>query len=87
MDESPRNEQAQATRRPGVPKRLRRLKSDELVSVGDFVANESNEFELWEGPQGFLADSFIKPIYRRAVEQSLGGAREQGQRGAAFRAL
>jgi hypothetical protein len=55
------------------------LKSDELVSVGDFVANESNEFELWEGPHGFMADSFIKPIYRREVDQPMREAREQGQ--------
>jgi hypothetical protein len=48
-----------------VPKHLRRLKSNELVSVGDFVANDRQEFERWEGPGGFRADSFIKPIYRR----------------------
>jgi len=47
-----------------VPKRLRRLKSNELVSMGDFVANDQNEFQLWEGPHGFFADSFVRPIYR-----------------------
>jgi hypothetical protein len=53
-----------APARAGVPKRLRRLKSNELVSRGDFVANERQGFELWEGPTGFRADSFVKTIYR-----------------------
>jgi hypothetical protein len=26
--------------------------------------NEENGIELWEGPSGFRADSFVKPIYR-----------------------
>lgn len=51
--------------KPGVTKHFRQLKSNELVSEGDFVANERKEFELWEGPSGFTADSFIKPIYRK----------------------
>jgi hypothetical protein len=51
--------------KPIVPKHLRRLKSNELVSMGDFVVNESKALELWEGPNGFLADSFLKPIYRK----------------------
>jgi hypothetical protein len=48
-----------------VPKRLRRLKWNERVSLGDFVRNEQRRFELWQGPGGFRADSFMKPIYRR----------------------
>jgi hypothetical protein len=56
---------------PHVPKNLRRLKSHELVSVGDFVADEHRGFELWEGPSGFRADSFVKAIYRRAEGRSL----------------
>ena len=55
-----------ATLKPGVPKHFRRLKSNELVRLGDFVANEREVFELWDGPNGFLAESFIKPIYRTA---------------------
>jgi hypothetical protein len=51
---------------PGATKRFRRLRSSELVSLGDFVANEGRGFELWEGPSGFRADSFVKPIYREA---------------------
>ena len=50
----------------GVPKRFRRLKWHELVSVGDFVADTQQGFELWEGPNGFRADAFVKPIYRTA---------------------
>jgi hypothetical protein len=49
----------------GVPKRSRRLKGNELVTRGDFVANEQRGFEPWEGPTGFRADAFMKPVYRR----------------------
>jgi len=44
---------------------FRRLKSNEVVSPGDFVKNGHHGFELWEGPSGFRAASFVKPIYRR----------------------
>jgi hypothetical protein len=47
-----------------VPKSFRRLKWNELVSRGDFVVNEHEELEPWEGPTGFRADAFVKPIYR-----------------------
>jgi hypothetical protein len=46
---------------------LRRLKSSELVSHGDFVGNALQGFELWEGPNGFRADAFVQPIYRRSA--------------------
>jgi len=49
----------------GVPKRFRRLKWNEVVSCGDFVADEHRGFEPWEGPGGFRASAFLKPIYRR----------------------
>jgi len=49
----------------GVPKNFRRLKSNELVSTGDFVADERRGFEPWEGPNGFRADAFVRAIYRR----------------------
>jgi hypothetical protein len=55
-----------------VPKRFRRLKSNELVSLGDFVANVGREFELWTGPSGFKADSFVMPIYRREKCRAIG---------------
>jgi hypothetical protein len=55
----------EASAKAGVPKRLRRLKWNELVSHGDFVADEHRGFEPWEGPGGFRADAFVKPIYRR----------------------
>ena len=54
-----------------IPKRLRRLKWDELVSVGDFVADERRGFEPWEGPNGFRANAFIKPVYRRTEGSSI----------------
>jgi len=50
---------------PVLSKCLRRLKWNELVSRGDFVMDEHQDFEPWEGPSGFRADSFLKPIYRR----------------------
>ncbi len=46
-------------------KHFRRLKWDELVTSGDYIVNEQQGFEPWEGPRGFRADSFLKPIYRR----------------------
>lgn len=50
---------------PNTTKHFRRLKPDELVSHGDYVADGRSGFALWEGPGGFRADSFVKPIYRK----------------------
>jgi len=49
----------------GISESFRRLKADEVVSPGDFVKNGHQGFEPWEGPSGFRASSFVKPIYRR----------------------
>ena len=65
-----RANQPSASAKAGIPKRLRRLKSNELVSLGDFVADEHRKFEPWEGPSGFRADAFVKPIYRRDESRS-----------------
>jgi len=46
-------------------KQFRRLKPDELVSQGDFVADGRRGFAPWEGPGGFRADAFVMPIYRK----------------------
>jgi len=46
-------------------KHFRRLKQNELVSVGDFVSDNHQGFEPWVGPSGFQAGSFVKPIYRQ----------------------
>ena len=54
-----------ASARPEVSEHFRRLHSDEVVSIGDFVKVDHQGFELWEGPGGFRAASFVKPIYRR----------------------
>jgi len=51
----------------GVPERFRRLKWNEVVCHGDFVADARLGLEPWEGPGGFRADTFVKPIYRRKV--------------------
>jgi len=55
-----------AAGKANVVERFRRLKWNELVRQGDFVEDGHQGFEPWEGPGGFQADSFIKPIYRRA---------------------
>jgi hypothetical protein len=47
-----------------IPKSFRRLKWNELVSPGDFIADEHQGLEPWQGPSGFQADSFLQPIYR-----------------------
>ena len=47
-----------------TPSRMRLLKAHELVSRGDYIATQHQGFELWDGPGGFRADSFIHPIYR-----------------------
>jgi|ERR1017187_6220120 hypothetical protein len=62
----------EASAKAGVPKRFRRLKWNELVSHGDFVADEHRRLESWEGPGGFRADAFVKPIYRRKETERLG---------------
>jgi hypothetical protein len=55
----------------GVPKNFRRLKSNELVTVGDFVGDGREGLEPWEGPNGFRADAFVKAIYRRDEGRSI----------------
>jgi hypothetical protein len=47
-----------------MPKSFRRLKWNELVISGDFIANEHRRLEPWEGPSGFRAAAFVRPIYR-----------------------
>ncbi len=49
----------------GGPKHFRRLKWNELVGRGDFVTNGRQGFQPWEGPSGFQAGTFVKPIYRQ----------------------
>ena len=55
----------EASANAGVPQRFRRLKRNELVSVGDFVVDGHRRFEPWEGPSGFQARAFLRPIYRK----------------------
>lgn len=64
-------EPPEAAKPAGETDGLRRLDFNELVSTGDFVMNEQREFEEWEGPNGFRADSFVKPIYRRKDDRSI----------------
>ena len=55
----------------GIPKRFRLLKWNERVCLGDFVADENQQLKPWEGPSGFQADSFVKPIYRSNATSKL----------------
>src|ERR1700738_4299901 len=55
----------EAPARASVPERFRRLKRNEVVWSGDFVADERLGFELWEAPDVFRAGSFARPIIRR----------------------
>lgn len=48
-----------------VPRGFRRLKSSEVVTPGDYLVDDLRGFEPWQGPGGFRADSFLKPIYRQ----------------------
>jgi hypothetical protein len=59
-----RTDVPEASAKVAGPERFRRLKKNEVVSRGDFVTNERLGFELWEGPGGFRAGAFLKPIYR-----------------------
>jgi hypothetical protein len=71
----PFNSKLEATTLVEVPKNFRRLKCDEVVAHGDWVADAQRGFEPWEGPGGFHADAFVSPIYRKKYERS-GGAKK-----------
>jgi hypothetical protein len=43
---------------------FRRVRSDELVIPGDYIKDGEERYEPWEGPRGFRAASFCKPVYR-----------------------
>ncbi len=47
-----------------IPKGFRRLKWNEMVNRGDFVANPNRRLEKLDGLTGFRAGSFVQPIYR-----------------------
>ena len=49
---------------------FRLLRSNELVVAGDFILNKNHEFEPWEGPAGFRADSFVMAVYRQIKRKS-----------------
>src|SRR5512137_215931 len=59
-----RTAEPEALARTSVSKRFRRLKRNESVWHGDFVADECLGLQRWEGPGGFRADTFVRPVYR-----------------------
>ena len=60
-----RTGEPEAPARASVPERFWRLKWNEAVWSGDFVADERLGLQLWEGPGIFRAGSFARPIYRK----------------------
>jgi hypothetical protein len=44
--------------------RFRRLKLSERVWIGDYIKSAAGGYEPWDGPGGFSASSFAKPVYR-----------------------
>jgi len=59
-----RNAERETASAAGTQSGFRRLKWSELVIAGDYVKAESLGFQPWEGPGGFRAGSFTKPVYR-----------------------
>jgi hypothetical protein len=72
MISNPPDPKAEVAASDHEAKQFRRLKADELVSQGDFVADGRSGFKLWEGLSGFRADSFVKTIYRRLDRRTSG---------------
>jgi len=66
-----RTGEPEAPARASVSERFRRLKRNEVVGHGDFVADERLGLQPWEGPGGFRADAFVRPIYRRKETERL----------------
>jgi len=64
--------QATASAPTPTAKHFRQLQADELVTRGDYSANENQGFDPWEGPTGFRADAFVKPIYRKQSRRPAG---------------
>jgi hypothetical protein len=60
-----RTGEPEAPARASVSERFWRLKANEVVWSGDFVADERLGFELWEASGVFRAGSFARPIYRK----------------------
>jgi len=65
---------SEALAETGVPVRHRRLRWNERVSAGDFFADEGRGIEPWKGPNGFRADSFVRPVYRQIKGRSIATA-------------
>jgi hypothetical protein len=69
----------EAPARASVPERFRRLKWNEAVWSGDFIADERLGLQLWEGPGVFRAGSFARPIYRKEETESFRPTQPENQ--------
>ena len=49
----------------GVASAFRRLRENELVWSNDYLFDRQVGLQLWDGPGGFQAGTFMKPVYRR----------------------
>lgn len=54
---------------PAASAGFRILKCSEVVRRGDFVVTAQAGFAPWEGLNGFRADAYLKPIYRKQTGQ------------------
>ena len=72
-----RTGEPEALARASIPERFRRLNRNELVCRGDFVGDGHKGLEPWEGPGGFRADAFVKPIYRQLVRRQTEAKKEK----------
>jgi hypothetical protein len=77
----------EAPARASVPERFRRLKRNEVVWSGDFVADERLGFELWEAPDVFRAGSFARPITRRKRPKDSDRSQPENQNKKSLRTL
>ena len=68
-----------------VPERFRRLKWNEVVWFGDFVANERLGFELWEAPGVFRAGSICEANLPEGRDRKSGSLPAQNRSGASDR--
>jgi hypothetical protein len=51
-----------------TPRSFRQLNGSELVRRGDFVMDDVQVLQPWDGPNGFRADAYVKPVYRSEEE-------------------
>ena len=62
---------------------FRRLRANELVWSSDYLMDTQLGMQLWDGPGGFQAGTFTKPVYRKrgaSIPQSTSNREKQTRR-------